>query len=65
MNRNTALRYIRVAGYHNDTGTYTKILVGNRLSKAAADEAWRAGVEARDNNVPCRCGECLTEKQGI
>jgi len=62
MKREHLLAYLRVAGYHDDAATYTRLLIENRISKAAAKEAYSAGVKARENGVPCDCRTCKVER---
>ena len=42
--RERVLRAMKAAGAGNDKQTFTRLYVGNRISLAAANEAWRAGV---------------------
>lgn len=60
MNRKNALGWIRIAGYHNDTFSFVRLYVENRVSRASADQAWRNGVAAKRNGVPCSCRDCVS-----
>ena len=58
MKRTAALGWIRIAGYHGDKASFTRLYIENRVSRAAADAAWRSGANARNAGVPCNCSEC-------
>jgi hypothetical protein len=47
MTRKDALRAMEGAGAHNDTARFTRLFIEHRISKTAADEAWRKGVALR------------------
>lgn len=59
IDRATLTSLIRTAGYHDDKATFTRLYVENRISKAAADEAFRSGRQARAVGVRCTCSACL------
>lgn len=61
MNRKDALAYMRIAGYHNDHKTFTRLLVENRVSLQSANEAWRSGVAAKQGGMKCECPGCKAE----
>ena len=58
MKRKDALDYIRIAGYHNDTKTSTRIYCEARISLQAANEAFHTGQKQKENGVKCTCREC-------
>lgn len=58
MKRKDALAWIRIAGYHNDVGSFVRLYVENRVSRAAADEAWAVGKRQKANGVLCSCQAC-------
>lgn len=58
MKRDVLLALLRVAGYHDDAREYTRLLIEERISKAAAREAYNIGRRAREVGVPCSCREC-------
>lgn len=58
MKRKHALEWMRVAGYHGDSAAFTRLLIENRVSKAAADAEWSAGRRAREAGMPCSCTDC-------
>lgn len=62
MKREHLIGLLRVAGYHEDTATYTRLLIENRISKAAAREAFVQGRNARANGVGCSCGDCRGDR---
>jgi len=56
--RENVLGWIRIAGYHDDKRRFTRLLIENRISRKAADEAWQQGQKQRVNGVPCGCYDC-------
>jgi hypothetical protein len=49
---------LRVAGYHEDRATFTRLYIENRISKKNADEAYRSGRQAKAAGVRCDCHDC-------
>jgi hypothetical protein len=43
----------RIAGYHNDTRTFTRLLIASRVRRELLNEAWHAGRRALSAGVPC------------
>jgi hypothetical protein len=62
MKREVLTTLIRTAGYHEDRASFTRLYVENRISKQAADEAYRSGRQARAAGVRCDCHECKAIK---
>lgn len=60
MNRATLNGLIYFAGYHEDTATGTRLLIENRISRAAYDLAFNAGRDARKSGQRCACTACVT-----
>lgn len=59
MNRREAvLGWMRIAGYHDDKRSFTRLLVENRINQKAAGEAWQQGRQQHANGVPCACYDC-------
>lgn len=58
MKREYLLAYLRVAGYHEDRATFTRLYIENRISRPAAEDAFRAGRQAKVRGVRCDCHEC-------
>lgn len=58
MTRKQALSYARIAGYHRDARTYTRLTIEARVNRRALQEAWAEGELAKDNGMPCACQEC-------
>ena len=48
MTRKQALTAIMVAGYKGDKAAATSIYINNRLSMAAYQKAWQAGMKRRE-----------------
>lgn len=64
MKREHLTSLMRVAGYHGDHATFTRLFIENRISKKAADEAFRSGERARANGVKCTCRSCVAAGRG-
>lgn len=58
MKRDTVLSLARVAGYHDDSQTFVRLYVENRISRTAMNAAWEKGIKARKACVPCDCMRC-------
>lgn len=58
VKRETLLALLRVAGYHADVASYTRLLIENRISKAAAREAYGIGQRMKAAGVTCSCHAC-------
>lgn len=56
--RETVFQLIKVAGYHDDARTATRLLVENPISRKRYNEAWFAGVDARRAGQKCSCYQC-------
>lgn len=53
-----AYQLVKEAGYHNDSRAATRVLVENPIGRKRYNEAWQAGVEARQRGMRCLCREC-------
>lgn len=58
MPRAILVAHIRTAGYHHDRAAFARLYSENRISRPAADEAYRSGVQARAVGVVCTCAAC-------
>jgi hypothetical protein len=57
--RNAELAIAKVAGYHQDSQRYVRLLVERRTtSQAAFLGAWREGWKDKQAGMPCSCGGC-------
>jgi hypothetical protein len=56
--RENVLSWMRIAGYHDDKRRFTRLLIENRISRKAADEAWQQGRRQYASGVPCACYDC-------
>lgn len=61
MKRADALAWIRIAGYHDDTASYTRLYIENRVSYTAARAAFTAGRAQRAAGSRCTCSDCKKE----
>ena len=60
--RDTALTCAKIAGYHEDKRTFTRLVIECRVNRRAMNEAFFTGRKAKENGVKCNCYEC--SKQG-
>jgi len=58
MTRKNALTVLRIAGYHEDMRTFTRVYVENRVSLQVARREYAAGQQAKANGIACHCHEC-------
>lgn len=58
MSRADVLAGLRVAGYHNDQRTRVRLMVENRISREAADQAWHTGIKQKQGGMACACHAC-------
>ncbi|MDH4172113.1 MAG: hypothetical protein OEW90_01810 [Betaproteobacteria bacterium] len=58
MKREDALTLAKVAGYHNDSRSFTRLIIEQRVNRATMNRAWHAGTNARAAGVLCDCREC-------
>lgn len=62
MRRDDLLACIRVAGYHGDQRAYMRLYTENRISHAAARDAYRDGERAKARGIACSCADCRKAK---
>jgi hypothetical protein len=48
----------KVAGYHNDMKSFTRVYVESRLSLVVAQEAYNQGIKLRESGMKCTCSKC-------
>lgn len=48
--REIAIARAKVAGYENDTRTFTRLLVESRVRRELLNEAWHQGRSQSENN---------------
>lgn len=58
--RQIAIQLAKVAGYHDDKKTFTRLSIEARVSRPALYEAWTIGKAARAGGMKCHCHECNT-----
>ena len=56
--RDMALTAAKIAGYHNDTKMFTRLLIEARVNRQAMNSAWCHGMSARQHGVKCGCRDC-------
>jgi hypothetical protein len=61
MKRTDAITAIRIAGYHGDARAYCRLYAESRVSRAAAETAWQAGVQQKLQGMKCACPTCAKE----
>ena len=54
----------RIAGYHDDRGLFTRLVVESRVRRDVLDEAWRKGRRQRELGMRCDCYYCEKERRG-
>jgi hypothetical protein len=56
--REVALINARVAGYHDDARSFTRLRIESRVAIAYLNEQWRLGQKMKAAGVPCTCTDC-------
>ena len=56
--RQSTLIMAKVAGYHNDSRLFTRLVIESHIKRESIGEAWRTGVSAKLNGVKCLCPDC-------
>lgn len=56
--RDNALGWMRIAGYHDDKRAFTRLLIEKRVNRKAADEAWQQGQRKKQAGMRCTCYDC-------
>ena len=56
--RQTAITLAKVAGYHGDSATFTRLIIESRVNRQTMNEAWRTGQQLKAAGMPCGCFEC-------
>jgi hypothetical protein len=58
MTKKSALVHVKIAGYHEDLKTGTRILIESGLSRTDYDHAFNAGRAAKEGGMKCACMKC-------
>ena len=61
--RERAIIAAKIAGYHGDVRTYTRLRIETRCNNYVLQQAYWAGETAKRNGMPCRCMDCATTNQ--
>jgi hypothetical protein len=56
--RETAIVLAKVAGYHNDTTRFIRLIVESRVNRQVMNDAWITGQTLKDAGMPCCCIDC-------
>lgn len=56
--RETALTLARIAGYHDDSATFTRLIIEKRVNRQAMQEAFLNGRQAKASGMKCSCHNC-------
>lgn len=56
--RELDLAIARIAGYHDDSRRFTRLVVESRVRRQLLDAAWRTGVDQKRHGMPCSCPDC-------
>lgn len=62
MTRKLALGLARVAGYHEDSARFVRLLVEERVNRQAMNAEWARGRQMKAAGVPCSCYFCEKAK---
>lgn len=57
-----ALAALRVAGYHEDKKTFTRVYIENRINLQTAILEYNKGIDNKRNGMICTCGQCKTNE---
>lgn len=60
--REIAISKARIAGYENDTRTFTRLLVESRVRRELLNEAWHQGRSQRENKRRLLESEVKTQR---
>lgn len=55
----------KIAGYHGDRRTYTRLVIEVRCNNYVLQQAYWAGETAKKNGIHCHCLECASQKEGV
>jgi hypothetical protein len=53
-----ALAALRVAGYHEDKRTFTRVYIENRINLQTATAEYNKGIDNKRNGMICTCEQC-------
>lgn len=56
--RQAALLNARIAGYHDDSRAFIRLLVETRVRRELMNAEWKRGADMRKAGVPCGCHDC-------
>lgn len=56
--RDAAMGQARIAGYHGDKQTFTRLIVESHVASDTLYRAWGEGARAKTQGVRCTCKEC-------
>jgi hypothetical protein len=56
--RGIAIVQAKSAGYHNDTGDFTRLLIESRVRRELLNEAWHQGQRMKAAGMQCGCFFC-------
>jgi hypothetical protein len=59
--REQALASARIAGYHDDGRSFTRLIVEARVNRQAMNAAWMDGKRALAAGVGCTCRDCAAK----
>lgn len=59
--RKITLHCMKIAGYHNDRSTFTRLYIESRIKPELCHESFRLGLVMKANGIKCFCNECKLE----
>jgi hypothetical protein len=60
--RDTALTCAKIAGYHEDKKTFTRLVIECRVNMQAMQQAFNIGRQAKANGMKCSCYDCKKQE---
>lgn len=63
MKRDVLLSHLRVAGYHDDSATFTRLYIENRISYDSAKKEYLKGQKMKADGIGCTCPDCKTKNK--
>lgn len=60
--RTVWLSRMRIAGFHNDSAAYTRLLIEAKVNRAELELAWREGVLLKQQGALCGCSGCIAAR---
>lgn len=56
--REHAVVSAKIAGYHDDSAMFTRLIIECRVNRQVMNRAWFTGQKQKQNGVKCSCRDC-------